>query len=676
VPEGLEELYHAIVERQRQGRFQEAAARYPDFLAELAKRWGDGARDLVPYHYNYALALRLARLEDEALREAELGLRTWPDSLQHRVLSITLRSSKAIAGQVYSDELHRAYSELLQDKRLAALRAHRVEPVDLFTQWGQMLLRSGRASEAAAVAARGLRLAPEHPACLEILGQGQLGSGKAGDAVTTLRKVAARKDSPGTRYLIALALFDSGQAAEAAPLFEELLAKRPPGFEPGKSWGSPGNQLRLRAAQAFNALGRHAEALECLLVPSCRDPEDPDVTRQAELAARGLGRAAAADALVARRRELAICEDFLRNSRQARRAGDAASEAYYVARHHLAASQTGLAIEALERGLRVDSAPGEIHGELARVRRLLGRDDLAERGLQEARARRGSALIDVELAIVLAARGQSAEGRRLLEPWALGEPGSTKVSAGALPHALIRAARFEMEAGEPARARSLLEAKQLLEDRSDAYLLLRAELAVRGGEFEKAAPLLAESFEFLPGGAPRARVLRAIAAGAPGAGRGGAAIEDASDLIDNADLLDLVSAEAAAKMALGASGKGIDGVRELRRRRDEVIARMSGIPDRDCLSRWRELLALYRDAGARRKARELAWYLDWLEPRSAGASLELARVLDRPEESLQRLSAASRGLESRPGDAELQAIAAAARDFLGLGAAPASGGAR
>ena len=80
-----------------------------------------------------------------------------------------------------------------------------------------------------------------------------------------------------------------------------------------------------------------------------------------------------------------------------------------------------------------------------------------------------------------------------------------------------------------------------------------------------------------------------------------------------------------------------------------------------------ELLRLYRESGASRKARETAWYLWHLDPGSLEAARSLVSTLQREEEVLTRLYVLENGLKRHPGDAGLKALREQTVLFLGIG---------
>ena len=81
---------------------------------------------------------------------------------------------------------------------------------------------------------------------------------------------------------------------------------------------------------------------------------------------------------------------------------------------------------------------------------------------------------------------------------------------------------------------------------------------------------------------------------------------------------------------------------------------------------WSRLLQLYAEAGALRKAREIAW-LRWSQgPSDARTCIQLAKTLKRPEEVCERLSVIHRALQRHPDNESLLRLRAQDLKFLGV----------
>ena len=197
----------------------------------------------------------------------------------------------------------------------------------------------------------------------------------------------------------------------------------------------------------------------------------------------------------------------------------------------------------------------------------------------------------------------------------------------------------------------------------EGSMLCRAEAHLREGRRAEAGVLLGNNYRMLEGGDTWAGALRLLAAEPSQAGED--AVVDISDLVDHPELV----AEAAGFEIVTASPAleaMVKRAKALIRDRGGILARMRGFGDGDVLGLWRELLELYFESGASRKARETAWYLWHLDPGGLEASLELARALGRQEEVLTRLPVVERGLKRTPGNGELAALRKQALLFLGV----------
>src|SRR5262245_47800036 len=67
VPPALAAGHREIQDLLKGGNHLEAASRFPAFLSELNREWGEGSSDLAPYHYDFALALKLAGRQRQCL---------------------------------------------------------------------------------------------------------------------------------------------------------------------------------------------------------------------------------------------------------------------------------------------------------------------------------------------------------------------------------------------------------------------------------------------------------------------------------------------------------------------------------------------------------------------------------------------------------------------------------
>ncbi len=534
VPGSMKGAWEEIGRLQAQGQFAEAARGYGPFLDQLGRKWGEGSEDLAPYAYNHALAVKLAGRPQDSIALASRYRDRWPLSLQLLMLEATGRAAISSAAGVYDERADRLFQKLLEESQLPGVRGLQVDPAALFAQWGNMRSSAGRVQEALQAIERGLACDPAHRGCREIQARLLLTLQESRQALAILEPLDREGSTPPIKLYLGMARLDSGDAASAWQAFSGLVAERPGGFEPGADWASFGSVLSLKAAKALNELGRPREAAELLLEPLLLEPEHPEALQQLSASARALGAAAAFEALIGRSRQLAPAEDFRQSAQLARRTGHPGSAAFYQAQAHLVTQQTGRALKALEEGLRAAPKLLPLHLERARVLLLLGKVDLAERGLAEAYQRLRAPVLLAERARVLAERGRRGEARQLLSQEAV--LSSSSIPAGAAGEerwssekASVRRARALLELGDAESAAALLSKIPLDGEHREEAILCRAEAAMRSGRKEEALELLAESFQSFPGGAEWARALKSAL------GEGSAA--EPSDLLDHPRLL-------------------------------------------------------------------------------------------------------------------------------------------
>jgi predicted Zn-dependent protease len=667
LPPELERRQAEIQRLQRAGDFSAAAGMYHALLGELERRWGEDNIELAPFHYNHALALKLAGRRREALELAAGALARWPDSLQLRLFHATSLAEAALARNAPDEAAEEALRALLVPENHARLRGLRVELSSLQALRAELLVRARRLADALSAAEDGLALAPKDRRCRELKARLLAALQRDREALPLLEELAAERSDPLIELQLGSALLASGEAAPAWQKLSRLLADRDrPGVARLPESHLPA--LRLEGAKALLRLERPREAAELLLENLAQDPDDRRAVQLLARAARGLGAEQAAEALDARIRRLREREDFLLTAARARAAGFASSVPFYEARAATSIGDMGRALERLEEAIRGSPRNPYLHLELSRVRLLLGRVDLAEQVLREALRVSRSPLLTAELARILALQARRGEAEELLERWG---PAADAAEGAASPpgmeaelNAATRRARAWLELGELEKAAGILagqpEGAAPLEG-----ILCRAEIALRQGRVSEAAALLSSSFTDLPGGPEWAAALHEIlrhfhGRQLPDAGR------DPSDLLDNARLI-LEPFRSTSEAAPGAGGAW-SRLRWGHGRREELVARVRGRPegDRDAIRLGHELLALYLELGAARKARELAWRLVSLRPREVEEYRRLAAVLALPEEVLARLQTIERALALAPHDAVLAEERLETRAFLGL----------
>jgi Flp pilus assembly protein TadD len=661
---------------QAQGQYAEASARYRELASELAAAWGGESPDLAPYVYNLGLALKLSGQTGECLAAAAEGTRRWPDSLQLRLLEATTRAELASAQEAFDPRANQAFEHLLQEEHFPRLRGMRVQPTDLFAQWGAMLVETQQAREALQVVRRGLQIDPRHRGCRELEARSLLSLGYSWEAIPILKDLSHQQSSPGVEFRLGVALVDAGRPKVAWRRLSKLLENRPPGYEIGTDWTGPGSVLTLKSAQALNEIGRYGEAAALLIQPSIWEPERPEVLLQLSTASRMLGADEAAEALIARSRDLAPCDDFRQHALSAGRVGQRPSEMYQLARVFFAADQVGAALDTLGDVIALAPRLWPAHLEQARVHTVLGRHGVAEQQLRGLLRDDAVPIVTAELARILVLRDRDDEARRLLD-----EAGLTRAALDDLEEdpahskrlapALARAARVHMMLGDLVTAEALLSPEVLAEESFEEVELCRAEIAVRRGKADRAGRVLTQDFQPLPGGVAWARALRTVIALSPpptsaaGDETAPAPELDPSDLLDHPRLVQYLLDDTTLSPP---ARRQLERVWTLHGRRMPLLESVTNAPDGEVAARWRELIALYLEFGAWKKARQVAWMLAFRDPYGVEENRWLLRALATPEEALQRLGAALRGLESAPDDRELRRAADQARTFLGMDA--------
>ncbi len=359
-------------------------------------------------------------------------------------------------------------------------------------------------------------------------------------------------------------------------------------------------------------------------------------------------------------RELLHKEDLLQTARKAQAAGALASVSYYEALAAAEVHRIGEALLHLERGLEEDPALAPLYLEEARLQSLLGRYHAAEAALRRGMAKVKSPVLLAELARVQALQGQHEAARRILAQLeALRQGAATAGPERASNAALaLRLARARLELGETTSSRQDGSGLDLTAtEESEERNLCLAEIALREGSLEETRRHLTGSFHGLPGGESWARALRALLE----SGGEASVVDDPSDLLDHPRLF-LQGVQPGSLPG----GVSLDQVRNAHERRMSILARMEGHADRDAISGWRELLALYLDVGAARKAREVAWLLARLRPHDLEAKLQLVRTLTAPEEAVIRFSLLSEAARLSPNDQSVRRALTEVSEFLGL----------
>jgi tetratricopeptide (TPR) repeat protein len=660
LPPAMQPAYREILQLQSQRKYLEAAEGHRALFDQLRAAWGPTSPDLAPYIYNLGLALQLGGRLEESLQAAAVGQEIAPDYIALQLLDVTTRARQAGVAPIYGPAANAAFERLLTVDNYPLLRGVGVEPQALFTQWADLLLKSGRAPQALKVAARCAEIAPADRGCRELRARALLSTGEVLEAIPILESLVEEDATALVQFNLGVAMLESGNPQRAWDLLSDLMDDRPQGYAIGPDWASAGSLLTLKAAHALNELGRHAEAVRLLVRPHITEPERPELLQQLTAAAWGLSADAAAEALIERSRELAPCADLRNQEFRARQGGDPRSQAYYGGQIRMVADQAGPALTLLEQGIHLGPGSVELALEQSRVLELLGMTSRAVDLLRSFVSEHASPLAAAELARLLSLRGEQLEARTLLER-ALSQNRDLEEndpSAWQRARATLGAARALMILGDPAAARELLDRDALGERDPEELRLCRAELAYRGGDAATAIELARGDVGAVTNGRLWASALQTLAPLEEGAAL--ADPFDPSDLIDTPGLLNVALARMSARdsrdAAAEATRQQLEMVAALRQRRAPLIERQE----------WEALFSLYVEYGAHRKARELGWYLTEQRPDDADAARMLVRALDRDADVIARLGAALRAIEIAPDDPDLLGVINQSWSFLGV----------
>jgi hypothetical protein len=189
--------------------------------------------------------------------------------------------------------------------------------------------------------------------------------------------------------------------------------------------------------------------------------------------------------------------------------------------------------------------------------------------------------------------------------------------------------------------------------------LCRAELLMKNGKPESARRVVGQSTFSLAGGLEWAGAIRIVADRDTNA--------DLSALVDFPHVIEL--AERVPVLARDDDFRAIAArVKEIFDARRPVLAELldASADGSGSEEAWSRLLQLYAEAGALRKAREIAW-LRWSQgPSDARTCIQLAKTLKRPEEVCERLSVIHRALQRHPDNESLLRLRAQDLKFLGV----------
>lgn len=466
-------------------------------------------------------------------------------------------------------------------------------------------------------------------------------------AIPVLRRLLDEENDAEMEYLLASALLDTGAVDEAWERFRRLLDR-----------GSSFDALPVRAARALNRLERFRESRELLLDHVTQNPGDRAALHVLSVALRRLGNSEAALALTQRRRELELAQ-WEENRSQA--SGNAAWKTLERARSLVRRSRLADALEAIDEGLQ--DKTGQLDRRTFRLLALLKAEVFMKivgvRDDSEAlwKIVKQSRMPEVDL----------ARARLLLRLGAmdttldiLSETEEVQQVAG-LGKDLLRAhrARLLVELGKlQGELTAFVEkpfANTPLGSRDPEIAELanfcRAELLMANGRPDSARRVVGQSSFTLAGGTDWASAIRIVVDRDPHA--------DVSALVDYPHVL-----QRGLRVAELKNDKNFQAIAT--RVEKLFAARRVVFSGEDSEEAWSRLLKIYTDAGALRKAREIAWFRWSARPEDVSSTLVLAKTLSRPEEVCERLSVVQAALKRHPGDESLVRLRARDLKFLGV----------
>jgi tetratricopeptide (TPR) repeat protein len=617
-------------------------AAHAALLAELAKIWGASDTRCAPYHYDYCLSLRSANRLDEGLAEVARGLERWPSSLAHRLFDAVTRMKKDNAEEKLTPGTRAAVERLLHDSLAPGLKQLGVELADVWVQWSNLLVLT-RAPEEALEALKKiseLRKPDVYRALLE--GRALLDLGRAIDAVRVLEPFRGSAEIPEFELTLASAYLDAERPADAWSIFEPLIARLAARAADTDSQDESAatriwkrvpieDLARPRAARALIDLGRPATARDIVLPTLSRRPTNSSALHVLSTALHALGKSETSASIRRRERETARHSYHAQHAAKDLQLGAPASMWYHTARALEEIDRPGDALDALEKALELAPLSTILH--TLRVERLLliGRVDLALAANTTAFERTRSPLCRALQARLFARTGSLEAARAILA--SLDRESWTDRSLDFQVRSSVAHARLEI--GEIDRVRawveSIDESKEALSSESlETVQLCRATLLLADGKLSEAEAIATQHALSTAEEKAWAGTIAALAA----AGVRGSPIADPSDLFDTAWLVHWIRTYP----GLVGNLRPKEAIALLDRyfpRVAAILERMARRLDSDARADWHELIDLWVECGAERKARESAWYLLFRTPDDPDSWAAVASRLSRPEDIVE-----------------------------------------
>lgn len=659
-PTECTEEYSRIKALAAKGDFGAVAGTYPVLLNCLSEAWG-GREDerLCPYHYNLCLARSNSQGPLSALAEIRAGIRAWPESFQHRVLFASALMRIGVSRSALPEGTEEVISEILSPVYHSMLRDEmRIPPESLHVQWAHLLLRMKRTEEGFSQIERALELSPDDFRARHLKANFLVALQRGREAVALTRELLKERPADGSLEMILLSgCLDTGEIVEALELYERLRSATSPG-KPRPVFTS---RLKVKIARGFNNIERYGEARKILLEVLLEDPEDSGGLHQLATALRGLKLSVASQAMIRRSKELHAYFYERLEAESASRGARLAQHAYNKARALNELGRTGELLQVIDKALGIKKELVDLQLIKADILLRLGRAEVQRKELETLALSQGCPdMIRLVLARLRLHAGDREGMAELISRPRKNLASLLKESPRLGAH-LLRIARESGDLDEVSSLVDFLDAEDLGSNGNpEVATLCKAEIHLREGRLREARSLLNSNYRMLEGGDTWAGALRLLA------GDGDSPGADLSDLVDHPELTrsasgfpHVASTPAIADLVARAE--------KLRGDSGKLLDRMRGFGDADVLPLWRELLSLFLESGAWRKARETAWYLWHLDPGGLEATRGLLRALPREEEVLTRLYVIEAGLNRNPAAAGLKALRDKEFLFLGMG---------
>jgi len=663
VPPELDDLYREVGEMEEQGSFERAADRYLVLVSRLSALWGENSPDLIPYYFNFSYLLRAAGDGGQARAFVAEGLKKWPGDLRLEVLDISLRTETALQIRDVPSDLYEQLERVVVEKNYPYLRGLEVPPEAMLTQWAALLLEDGDLRPALAKADAALSFDEGYAPAQRVRGRILLSLGRSREAGEIFSRLLEKQPSSELEYYLGVALFDSGEVEKAYDRLSKLLASVNEAPEAKTTLGPLATHLRSYVARALVSLDRIEESKRVLLDSLVDDPYDVELLRTLAEAIEKGGDAKTAKALRARIRALAVREALIRRRYAVEVTNREAETLMLKGLIELSVDKIGGALDFFRQASGKSPKSARPHVSYGLALELLGKNTRADETYDEALQKTNASVLLLEKVRLAASEGRSEDARKILDDPRL-SLGGVSTDDEILGEWVGRRLRAYLELADFDAVRDFLRENPIRGSEARAVLLSSAEVSLIDRRLTSVGPILDRPGSFRFHERSWGRALRVLHGFESTAGESSALQDsfDSSDLLDHARLLRPEAYSRLRAMQNEAFKARLEALRKVSKRRREIIDHNK----EDADAPWIELFDLYREVGARRKARELAWFLLERKPKDVASYLRLARAIDRPEEVVERLSIVERGLKVDEEHAELIDFRAKALVEIGL----------